>query len=125
MAVLPGQVSYGGVSYPAGSIIAGGTQAYNPTGNPNYQEDSSFVLAMYNPNGTLNTSFGSGGKVTTTFFAIPSQGAEYYDGSEVTSVLLQNVNGSTKIVVVGNVLNTLWSKKSFQQVAISPWPATT
>lgn len=116
MAVLPSAVTYKGVTYPAGSVIAAGTQAYAPTSNPNWQENSSFVLAIYNPDGSINKSFGSSGEVETTFFAIPSKGAGLYDGSEATSVLLQNVGGSTKIVVVGNVLTTVWTKLTATQV---------
>jgi uncharacterized delta-60 repeat protein len=45
-----------------GKIVVVGT-AFD--GNPGY-----FALARYNPNGTLDTSFGSGGKVTTANTAI-------------------------------------------------------
>ncbi|MBA3351880.1 MAG: hypothetical protein H0U23_05550, partial [Blastocatellia bacterium] len=44
---------------PDGKIVAGGNSSL---GNSPY-----FALARYNPNGSLDTTFGSGGKVTTDF----------------------------------------------------------
>ena len=44
-----------------GKIVVGGTST-DPTGN------SDFALARYNSDGSLDTSFGSDGKVTTDFF---------------------------------------------------------
>lgn len=45
-----------------GKIVVAGTTDSN--GNLNYQ----FALARYNPDGTLDSGFGTGGKVTTSFF---------------------------------------------------------
>lgn len=45
-----------------GKIVVAGTTDIN--GNLNYQ----FAVARYNTNGTLDTTFGVGGKVTTSFF---------------------------------------------------------
>ncbi len=108
-AVLPSPVTYKGVTYSAGSIVAAGTVGYGPV--PSWQEDSSFALAIYNPDGSLNKSFGSGGEVETTFFPVPSQGASLDDGTWASAVLLQNVNGSTKIVVTGFAMTTKWTSK--------------
>ena len=47
---------------PDGKIVVAGTTDSN--GNLNYQ----FAVARYNADGTLDTSFGAGGKVTTAFF---------------------------------------------------------
>lgn len=47
------------VVLPTGKILAGGT-ATNAT--------KDFALALYNSNGTLDTTFGTGGKVSTDFF---------------------------------------------------------
>jgi uncharacterized delta-60 repeat protein len=44
---------------PDGKTVAGGSSSNG--------SDSDFALARYNPNGTLDPSFGSGGKVTTAF----------------------------------------------------------
>jgi len=44
-----------------GKIIAAGVSTPNSSGN------SDFALARYNEDGTLDTSFGSDGKMTTDF----------------------------------------------------------
>src|SRR5262245_23013462 len=44
---------------PDGKILAAGLAAFNGTFN--------FALARYNSNGTIDTSFGTGGTVTTAF----------------------------------------------------------
>ncbi|MCZ7624564.1 MAG: delta-60 repeat domain-containing protein [Candidatus Methylomirabilis sp.] len=44
------------VRQPDGKLVATGTSNHN------------FALARYNPDGSLDTSFGTGGKVVTTFF---------------------------------------------------------
>jgi uncharacterized delta-60 repeat protein len=53
----------------------------------------SFALARYNPNGSLDASFGSGGQVTTNFFG----------QADDASALALQANGS--IVVVGSATN--------------------
>jgi uncharacterized delta-60 repeat protein len=55
--------------------------------------NSDFALARYNPNGSLDTSFGSGGKVTTDFFG---------DTDLLSDIVLQD-NG--KIIAVGTSEN--------------------
>lgn len=70
------------VIQPDGKIIAAGH-----TNNPSTGTDD-FALSRYNPNGSLDTTFGNGGKVTTDF------GGE--DGGE--GVLIQ---ADSKIVVAG------------------------
>jgi uncharacterized delta-60 repeat protein len=70
-----------------GRIVVSG-RAFNPT-TGNYD----FALARYNPNGTLDSSFGSGGKVTTDFFGST-------DNS--WSTVLQN---DGRIVAAGSVRN--------------------
>ncbi|MFO0841515.1 MAG: hypothetical protein U0797_03810 [Gemmataceae bacterium] len=69
--------AHGVVIQPDGKIVAGGGSA------------NGFVLARYNTNGTLDTTFGSGGKVVT------SLGAH----SDVATLLLQP-NG--KLIVAGD-----------------------
>jgi uncharacterized delta-60 repeat protein len=55
---------------------------------------SEFALARFNPDGSLDASFGSGGKVTTEFFAAPFGGVR-----EVADVIL--VQPDNKIIVAG------------------------
>lgn len=50
---------------PDGKILVGGN-SYN--GDPYTGTDYDFALARYNPDGTLDASFGSDGKVTTDFY---------------------------------------------------------
>jgi uncharacterized delta-60 repeat protein len=45
---------------PNGKIVVGGSVRNNPT--------TDFALARYNPNGSLDTTFGTGGMTTTDFF---------------------------------------------------------
>src|SRR5437867_3072786 len=71
-----------------GKIIAAGTVFVDF--NPGDMSDTDFALARYNPDGSLDTTFGNGGTVTTDFF-----GTE----DDVFSVLIQ-LDG--KIVAVGS-----------------------
>jgi uncharacterized delta-60 repeat protein len=71
-----------------GKIIAAGTHFVDF--NPGDMSDTDFALARYNPDGSLDTTFGSGGTVTTDFF-----GTE----DDVFSVLIQS---DGKIVAVGS-----------------------
>ena len=66
-----------------GKILVAGSAVDSATG------DEQFALARYNTNGTLDTGFGTGGKVTTTFTG-------YYGG--VTGIAIQS---DGKIVVSG------------------------
>lgn len=63
-------------------------------GKANPVSDFDFALARYNTNGSLDTTFGTGGKVTTSF------GNSYVEDS-ATNVVLQN----GKIVVAGYTTN--------------------
>jgi len=74
---------------PDGRIVAAGAAG------PYINRGLDFALARYNSNGTLDTSFGTGGKVTTDF-----AGASDLP-SEPSAVALQ---GDGKIVVVGQTL---------------------
>lgn len=67
----------------------GGTQAGS----------SKFALARYTANGALDSTFGSGGKVTTD---ITPNGGDGITGSDSSAKLgLETVNGTTRIVAVG------------------------
>ena len=52
---------------PDGKIVAAGVST------PSSSNNSDFALSRYNENGTLDTSFGSGGKVTTDFVGLSDQ----------------------------------------------------
>ena len=69
--------------YPEGSTFPGGTD---------------FGLAEYNPDGTLNTGFGRGGRVITSFGFSP-------DLNDVTGMALEFVHGVPKIVVEGTAVS--------------------
>src|SRR5436305_10735635 len=71
-----------------GKIIAAGTHFVDF--NPGDMSDTDFALARYNPDGSLDTTFGTGGTVTTDFF-----GTE----DDVFSILIQP---DGKIVAVGS-----------------------
>ncbi|MBV9959247.1 MAG: hypothetical protein JO360_12555, partial [Acidobacteria bacterium] len=64
--IFPNQSQYSGANtlliQPDGKILAGGYVRTTPT-----TDGYDFGLARYNPNGTLDTSFGTGGTVTTDF----------------------------------------------------------
>ena len=75
-----------------GKILVAGTTT--GADGPYLPQDNDIALARYNSNGSLDTSFGSGGKVITSYKTIP--GSIGYTG--VSSVTLEP-NGS--IVVVG------------------------
>lgn len=71
-----------------GKIIAAGTDFFDF--NPGDMSDTDFALARYNPDGSLDTTFGNGGTVTTDFL-----GHE----DDVYSVLIQP---DGKIIAVGS-----------------------
>jgi len=60
---------------PDGKIIWAGSQ-----GNPDFPAGGTFefAVARFNSNGTLDTSFGTGGRVGTEFFNPPLQGAQEF-----------------------------------------------
>src|SRR4029450_2106701 len=88
--IFPGDGSYAFALalQPDGKIIAAGTDFVDF--NPGDMSDTDFALARYNPDGSLDTTFGNGGTVTTDFF-----GTE----DDVFSVLIQP---DGKIVAVGS-----------------------
>jgi uncharacterized delta-60 repeat protein len=76
---------------PDGKIVVATTISIFPNGGGG--ED--FGLAEYNPDGSLNTSFGTDGRVATDF----GRQQDF-----VTGLALEFVQGSPKIVVVGSIL---------------------
>ena len=76
---------------PDGKIVVGGTAFVNFSSDDSSNTD--FAIARYNPNGTLDTTFGNGGKVATDF-----------DGfnDDVYAVLVQP---DGKIVAAGSAKN--------------------
>jgi uncharacterized delta-60 repeat protein len=74
------------VVQPDGKLVAAGTAAVQPSFD--------FALARYNPDGTLDTSFGVGGKVTTDF-------AGTGDTDEISALVLQ-LDG--KLVAAGTAV---------------------
>ncbi|NUM36053.1 MAG: hypothetical protein HUU50_16045 [Candidatus Brocadiae bacterium] len=86
-------VAFGMAVFPDSKIILVGS-AYNGAG-----ADPIFALAKYNANGTLDTTFGTGGKVTTTFTGTTK--------SHAFSVIILS---DGKILVGGHAdaISTLW-----------------
>jgi uncharacterized delta-60 repeat protein len=76
---------------PDGKILAGGAQLVP------YPDRGNFALARYKPNGSLDSSFGDGGKVTTSFgYSPPENPTE--DGDVATGLA---VRPDGKIVAAG------------------------
>jgi uncharacterized delta-60 repeat protein len=77
---------------PDGKIIWAGTE-----GNPNFVPGGTFqfAVARFNPNGTLDASFGTNGVATTEFFSPPLQGAQEFADAVV-------VQPEGKILVAGS-----------------------
>ncbi len=86
-----------------GKIILAGTSNQSGTGN-------NFALARYNPNGSLDTRFGAGGKLTTDF-ATPDDRA-----SDVA------IQADGKIIVVGTS-NFLSNSGPFSDFALARYAA--
>lgn len=73
-----------------GDIVVAGL-AGQPVGNPNQPEGpSSFALARFTPRGQLDTTFGSGGKVFTTF------------GNNTAWISALGIQTDGKVVAAGN-----------------------
>jgi uncharacterized delta-60 repeat protein len=87
-----GQSGTGVALQPDGKIIWVGSQ-----GNPSFPAGGtfSFAVARFTANGTLDTSFGTGGHASVEFFAPPMQGAQEFAGA----VLVQP---DGKILVAGS-----------------------
>lgn len=82
-------VANGVVVLSSGKIVAGGSTA----GNPGPASGNDFALARYNASGSLDTSFGTGGMVTTPF-GVPSLGSD-----DFANALLLQPDG--KLVLAG------------------------
>jgi uncharacterized delta-60 repeat protein len=82
------------VIQPDGKIIAAGTSA-QPDASTGYPQNE-FALARYNTNGSLDKTFGSGGKVLTAFGNSAPHGANV--DAEINAIALQS---DGKIVVAG------------------------
>jgi uncharacterized delta-60 repeat protein len=88
-----------------GEIVAAGNGAGNQSG-PNYVDG--FAVARYQPNGTLDSSFGSGGEVTTRLTSTVSRAndvAIQSNGKIVAAGYAQNPNGSKAFALVRYNLN--------------------
>lgn len=79
---------------PDGKIVAAGTATTAATGND-------FALVRYNPNGSIDTTFGAGGKTTTDFFG----------QADVITDLVQLPDG--KFIAVGVAKNPFNSSTDF------------
>lgn len=79
--------AYAVLIQPDGKIVVGGTSTQGANGND-------FALARYNVDGSLDASFGNGGKVLT---AIGAQGAS----EAIYGLALQTIGAATRIVAVG------------------------
>ena len=73
-----GESGTGVALQPDGKIIWVGSQ-----GNPRFPAGGtfSFAVARFNANGSLDTSFGTGGQASVEFFAPPMQGAQEFAGA--------------------------------------------
>ncbi len=89
---IGGQSRTGVALQPDGKIIWVGSQ--NTPGFPAFGTFS-FAVARFNANGTLDTSFGTGGHASVEFFAPPMQGAQ-----EFADAVLVQPDG--KILVAGS-----------------------
>ncbi|RUT06030.1 hypothetical protein DSM106972_032360 [Dulcicalothrix desertica PCC 7102] len=68
-----------------------------------YNGSSDFAIARYNPNGTLDTNFGNGGKVTTDLAGRTDRGysvAIQSDGKIVVAGITYNASNTTDIAVM-------------------------
>ena len=105
---------------PDGKIIAAGTATINGF------VDSAFGLARYNSDGTLDPSFGTGGKVTTNFGA-NSDGASsialQQDGKIVAAGVAE-INGNFQFALA-RYLNETSSPTSTPSPTPSPTPPST
>jgi uncharacterized delta-60 repeat protein len=79
--------AYAIVLQPDGKIVVGGESSTTSTG-------VDFALARYNPDGSLDTSFGEGGKVVTPIQAGTTRDSIY-------ALILQDVGGEKRIVAAG------------------------
>ncbi|HZH33855.1 MAG TPA: FG-GAP-like repeat-containing protein, partial [Pyrinomonadaceae bacterium] len=83
------EVAYAVAIQADGKIVVGGTR-FSQT-----MPDSVFLLARYNENGTLDTTFGNGGTVETNVAVGFSE--------VINEIALQTINGEQKIVVTGTI----------------------
>lgn len=94
--VWPG-VAEAVVLQPDGKIVVAGSAGYVP-----YQQDpiGDFALARFNPDGSLDETFGTGGTVTTDFFY------PLFEGQDAAFALA--LQGDGKIVAAG-FANYIWT----------------
>jgi uncharacterized delta-60 repeat protein len=90
---------------PDGKIVVAGStsMSLDPQCCPAGGED--FGLVEYNHDGSLNTSFGTGGRVTTGFGFSP-------DLNTVSGISLVTIDGTPKILVTGSVVDIVTTPNS-------------
>ncbi|MFO0846660.1 MAG: delta-60 repeat domain-containing protein [Gemmataceae bacterium] len=89
---------------PDGKIVLAGTTSWSQ----NAAASNNFALNGYNVNGSLDTTFGTGGKVTTDF-----------GGRDMAkSIAIQTIAGQLKIVAAV-------CRKRYEQDFAGPWLGTT
>jgi uncharacterized delta-60 repeat protein len=88
--MTPRDLAFAVAVQPDGKVIAAGTSGDAFSSTPGFEN---FALARYNPDGSLDSTFGSGGKVTTDFFG---------SGDQVNALALQP---DGKIVAAGRANN--------------------
>jgi uncharacterized delta-60 repeat protein len=84
-------------------VVAGTATNLDPVTTPKsgktvYYQDRDFALARYNTNGSLDTSFGNGGTVTTNIGTYTGNGTIHYKEDDAYGVAIQD---DGKIVVGG------------------------
>jgi uncharacterized delta-60 repeat protein len=92
-----GEVAHAVVIQPDGKIVIAGSTTAAGDGTPSFAE-SVFAVLRYNANGTVDTSFGAGGKVLTDF-------GDKDQGLDVAVELLLQPDG--KLVALGSANNTI------------------
>jgi uncharacterized delta-60 repeat protein len=78
----------------AGKIVAAGTASVNPTGT--LAADQMYALARYNPDGSLDNSFGGDGRVITNH--APNLDLKYINQEEANAIA---IDGWGRILVAG------------------------
>jgi uncharacterized delta-60 repeat protein len=102
--------AYAAVLQPAdGKIVVAGIT--NSTGV--FFVDNSIALARYNPDGSLDSTFGSGGKVITPHTTIPGSMVDPMDQYGETEVLSMALQADGKILVGGYTVVSSSSEEAF------------
>jgi uncharacterized delta-60 repeat protein len=88
-----------------GQIVAAGTatnlDAVTVKGKTVYYQDKNFGLVCYNPDGSLASGFGNGGRVTTNISTYTGDGSSYYKEDDAWAMAVQD---DGKIVVGGEAV---------------------